>query len=609
MDDVSPEPDETFTVVFEENSEDPQHRWTFTVTIKDNDPDRIPNVALDVDEHIVTTRTNFGRLVKVPEDPRQAFLRRPLVLDPEVWGEGALARQNAGRIYGIQLEGIPNYHPRDEYGIIYHQDGIIPYTISGNDFFFFQSISNIISRGSVPIPVELSTTTGRTVVSVDYATQDGTAKAGEDYTATSGTLTFQPGQTLRYLSIPILDDAINETNEFFNVVLSNPTNSVLVPRTVKVQILDNDEPAPDPPPVNVNNGGAVTPIITPFPSQIRGSASSSIMFRPTSLSLSESGSATYQVRATALPARDITTVNLATTHSGITLDPSSLLFTADNWQTYQTVTVSASSDAADINEQASIMHSIPASPGFVAINDAGIVSVTLAHTVVEEVEEEIEHKTVQEVKVDPTDYDQNDDGLIDISNLAQLNAIRWDLNGDGQPDKKEFANDYALAFPGAIENMGSPADVQVHGYELTGDLDFGDNPTSWESIGVFSKPFQAIFEGNEHTIYNLFQDQSEAAVFINKPSGLFGSIGHRGLVMNLGLEEVNIHGVNWVGALVGLHQGNILACSATSRVEGKNGVGGLVGQNFGDIVLSAADVEVNGVSGVGDLVGIDRFER
>lgn len=367
-----------------------------------------------------------------------------------------------------------------------------------------------------------------------------------------------------------------------------------------------------PSPVNVG-GGYVFPGVSPSPppTEAVGQRSSDLSFTSTALSLSEGESATYQVRATASRAGDMV-VNLATAHSGITVNPSRLTFASHNWQTFQTVTVTASADAAPTtNEQASIMHSIPASPGFIANNNAGIVSVTLAHTVVEEEveEEEVDRQNIQEVKVDPTDYDQNDDGLIEISNLAQLNAIRWDLNGDGQPDKGEFANDYALAFPGAIENMGSPADVQVHGYELTGDLDFGDNPTSWESIGIFSKPFQAVFEGNNHVIFNLFQDQSDPAVFINKPSGLFGSIGHRGQVVNLGLEGVNIHGINWVGALVGLHQGNILACSATGRVEGENGVGGLVGQNFGDIVLSAADVEVNGVSGVGDLMGIDTTAR
>ena len=47
-------------------------------------------------------------------------------------------------------------------------------------------------------------------VTVDYATADGTAKAGEDYTATSGTLTFAAGVTSMTVSVPLLDDALDE---------------------------------------------------------------------------------------------------------------------------------------------------------------------------------------------------------------------------------------------------------------------------------------------------------------------------------------------------------------------------------------------------------------
>lgn len=326
------------------------------------------------------------------------------------------------------------------------------------------------------------------------------------------------------------------------------------------------------------------------------------MFASSSLSLAEGESDTYEVKSTADPIRDMT-VNLSTAHSGITLNPNSLLFTSDNWQTYKTVTVTASADAADIGEQAYIRHSIPFREGFLANNNAGTVSVTLAHTVVEEPEYPTTRQPVQKEYVPPTDYDQDNDGLIEISNLAQLNAVRWDLNGDGQADKEEFADDYSQAFPSAIDNL------KAKGYELSGDLDFGNNPTSWKSIGVFSKSFQAVFEGNGHVIFNLFQDQSDPAVFYKKPSGLFGSIGNRGKVMHLGLEGIQIKGVNWVGALSGFNQGSISNCSAQGRVKGVNGVGGLVGKNFGDIRLSAADVEVKGVHWVGDLVGIDTSAR
>ena len=64
-------------------------------------------------------------------------------------------------------------------------------------------------------------------VSVDYATADGTATAGADYTATSGTLTFAPGETAKTVSVPLLDDSIDEGRETFKLKLSNPRGAYL----------------------------------------------------------------------------------------------------------------------------------------------------------------------------------------------------------------------------------------------------------------------------------------------------------------------------------------------------------------------------------------------
>ena len=64
-------------------------------------------------------------------------------------------------------------------------------------------------------------------VSVDYATADGTAVAGADYTAASGTLTFAPGETAKTVAVAILDDAIDEGKEKFHLRLSNPQGAYL----------------------------------------------------------------------------------------------------------------------------------------------------------------------------------------------------------------------------------------------------------------------------------------------------------------------------------------------------------------------------------------------
>ena len=64
-------------------------------------------------------------------------------------------------------------------------------------------------------------------VSVDYATADGTAAAGADYTAASGTLVFAAGETEKTVSVALLDDAIDEGKETFTLRLSNPRGAFL----------------------------------------------------------------------------------------------------------------------------------------------------------------------------------------------------------------------------------------------------------------------------------------------------------------------------------------------------------------------------------------------
>ena len=86
------------------------------------------------------------------------------------------------------------------------------------------------------------------------------------------------------------------------------------------------------------------------------------------------------------------------------------------------------------------------------------------------------------------DYDADNDGLIEVSTLAQLNAMRWDLDGDGVASSGNETS-YATAFPNAEDNMGCNESVVTiasnntgnpacTGYELSANLDFNTNSSA-----------------------------------------------------------------------------------------------------------------------------------
>ena len=211
------------------------------------------------------------------------------------------------------------------------------------------------------------------------------------------------------------------------------------------------------------------------------------------------------------------------------------------------------------------------------------------------------------------DYDGDDDGLIEVATVAQLNAIRWDLDGDGGVDPGGDATGYGAAFPNAMVSplMGCAATGCV-GYELTANLDLasaGDSVTGWAPIGGASNAFTATFDGGAlgFTVSNLTIDNSS----LNRV-GLFGETGRRSVIRNVTLEDVNVTGYTSTGALVGRNAGSIIDSSATGAVSGTEATGGLVGAILhpgGVIVGSTAGVQVTGSAPglfIGGLAGFNK---
>jgi hypothetical protein len=83
-------------------------------------------------------------------------------------------------------------------------------------------------------------------VTVNYATQDGSAVAGQDYTASSGSVTIPAGQTTATISVPITDDTAQEADESFTVNLSAPTAGATLATAAETVTIAANDPAPPP---------------------------------------------------------------------------------------------------------------------------------------------------------------------------------------------------------------------------------------------------------------------------------------------------------------------------------------------------------------------------
>ena len=227
----------------------------------------------------------------------------------------------------------------------------------------------------------------------------------------------------------------------------------------------------------------------------------------------------------------------------------------------------------------------------------------------------------------PTDYDSDDDGLIDIKTLAQLNAVRHDLNGNGKQGTVSAADwaTYTSAFPNPTSGMGcKPTDHDddattapqpaCDGYELMMDLDFdtdgdGDVDASdtnsypnWTPIGTAADPFRSTFKGN--LIEGVMPKISNLTISgASTEAGLFGATHADARIEDVGLVNAKLSvrssSSAKIGALVGSNAGKVIACysageSAITATAGAGSyAGGLVGYNTGTVTASFSRATVS----------------
>ncbi|HET9317550.1 MAG TPA: Calx-beta domain-containing protein, partial [Vicinamibacteria bacterium] len=97
------------------------------------------------------------------------------------------------------------------------------------------------NAGTTPLNFQVTlSATSPQEVRVDYQTSDGTATAGSDYVAATGTVTFPPGQTTRTVSVAVSGDGVDEPNERFHLNLINPADGSIGNPDGQATIVDDD---------------------------------------------------------------------------------------------------------------------------------------------------------------------------------------------------------------------------------------------------------------------------------------------------------------------------------------------------------------------------------
>ena len=149
-------------------------------------------------------------------------------------------------------------------------------------------------------------------VTVSFATEDRTATAGDDYQPALGTLTFPPESTAtQQIEVRLSDDAVDEDEETFILRLSDPRGATLAVASATGTIADDDH--------------------------------RSVSFEPSALTVPEGGSNSYTVVLGSQPTGPVTVTPVATS-AELTVDPAEMRFTAADWHSPRTVTVTADHD-------------------------------------------------------------------------------------------------------------------------------------------------------------------------------------------------------------------------------------------------------------------------
>ena len=178
--------------------------------------------------------------------------------------------------------------------------------------------------------------------------------------------------------------------------------------------------------------------------------------------------------------------------------------------------------------------------------------------------------------------------------------------------QEEMAGAGTVEEPFQISTIGHLSEISENldkHFILTTDLNMEGEP-NWKPIGSASKPFTGTLDGNGHKISNLTMYEAQNGV------GLFSHV-NAAHIKGLTLENVNVYGINDVGAIAGTSSGTttIEDCHVTGIVRGNEFIGGLIGNyqtangtREGESIIkeSSMDGIVDAKSRMGGIVGYFR---
>jgi len=233
---------------------DGDHRWMGSIAM-----DQAGNIALGYSVSSETTWPSIRYVTRTPVDPLG-----------EMGGEASIVAGSGAQLDSSGRWGdysAMSVDPLDDCTFWYTQEyyaelefffgrnwrtriasfklpscGAPPPSISISDVTVTEGNTGTVSAA---FTVSLSTATSA-VVTVDYATADGSATAGSDYVAAAGTLTFAPGTTTQVVTVTVNGDTLVEGDETFVVNLSNAVGATIADAQGVGTILNDDAPPPVP---------------------------------------------------------------------------------------------------------------------------------------------------------------------------------------------------------------------------------------------------------------------------------------------------------------------------------------------------------------------------